>query len=64
MALSVRSKGPNKQEYLKDKKENSKQQIQTLVSGAASTAVQESKMLAELEKLRKENPEGHNQIRQ
>lgn len=65
MASSIRSKNAGKQEHTKDKNENSKQQSPTCVVASTSTSTPEteSKILSELEKLRKENFDGHNQTK-
>lgn len=60
VAISLRGKGSNKQENMKDKTEKLKQLMlmQTLSATVASMCNAESKILAELEKLRKENMDG------
>lgn len=65
MASSQRRIGSSKQENLKDKSDNSKQHTQTPACGVAnaSTFNPESEILAELEKLREENLEGHTQTK-
>ncbi|KAI4892793.1 hypothetical protein NFI96_002484 [Prochilodus magdalenae] len=65
MTSSGRSKGSSKQEKVKETNENLKQQTQTSASDAANANLltSESRILAELEKLRAENREGHEQTK-
>lgn len=65
MASSIRSKNSSKQENAKDKNESSKQQTPKCVVANTSTSTHEteSKILSELEKLRKGNMDGHSQTK-
>lgn len=65
MASTLRSKGSSNKDQAKEKGENLKQLTLQTTSGQAEASTRdfELKLLAQLEKLRKENQEGHSQTK-